>query len=234
MHIIPVLDIKDDLVVRAKMGLRDSYQPITTPLSPTAQVPDVAQGLRSLYPFPIFYVADLDRIERRREVAFDQLKPLLGQMKIWLDAGFRDERQLQQALELDGLWPVLGSESQTDWSLLDAFHANPKLILSLDFRGGQFLGPAAILENVERWPSRVIVMTLSRVGADSGPDFKCLERIKRQAGDRSVIAAGGVRNRQDLEALEAMGVAAALVASSLHNGMLTAEEISALMGNSDS
>lgn len=231
MHIIPVLDIKDGLTVRARMGNRDAYQPIETPLSPTANVLDVADGLCALYPFPAFYVADLDAIQHRAsaETALHRVKPLLAKADIWLDAGFCEPQQLEHALAVGGIWPILGSESQADASVLDRFRDNPRLILSLDFRGDAFLGPSSILENTGNWPSRIIVMTLRRIGADSGPDFDRLTEIKRRADGRAVIAAGGIRGLQDLERLEAAGIAAALVATSLHNGALTSEAIAALM-----
>jgi phosphoribosylformimino-5-aminoimidazole carboxamide ribotide isomerase len=231
VHIIPVLDIKDGLVVRARLGDRDSYRPIETPLSPTADILDVAAGLRSLYPFSTFYIADLDAIERRRASSLDRLQPLLSNADIWLDAGFNDREQLETALATDGIWPVLGSESQIDPSLLEACHSNPRLVLSLDFRGDAFLGPPSILENASNWPSRIIVMTLGRIGANSGPDFERLTEIKRRAGDRVVIAAGGVRGVHDLERLQAIGISAALVATALHSGALTPEAVASLMQN---
>jgi phosphoribosylformimino-5-aminoimidazole carboxamide ribotide isomerase len=232
VHIIPVLDIKDGLVVRARMGHRDSYKPIETPLSPTASVRDVADGLRTVYPFPAFYVADLDRIERRCEhSALKQLRPLLPTENIWLDAGFSEPEQLDTALAMDRIFPVLGSESQSDISVLQAFCTNPRLILSLDFRGDEFLGPPSVLENAQSWPPLVIVMTLGRIGANAGPDFDRLSAIKRRAGNRAVIAAGGIRGLRDIEQLEKLGISAALVATALHNGSLTPEAISSLMQN---
>jgi phosphoribosylformimino-5-aminoimidazole carboxamide ribotide isomerase len=164
-------------------------------------------------------------------MSLDQLRPLLPNANIWLDAGFNDPDQLETALATDGIWPVLGSESQVDPLLLEACHANPRLVLSLDFRGDAFLGPRSILENTNNWPSRVIVMTLGRVGANSGPDFERLTEIKRRAGHRAVIAAGGVRNVHDLEQLQAIGISAALVATALHGGALTPEAVSSLMQN---
>lgn len=232
MLIIPVLDIKDGLVVRASMGNREAYRPIETPLSPTAELADVAAGLRTLHPFPAFYVADLDRIEGRgKGTTLNQLQPLLSVANIWLDAGFTEPHELTKILEVDGVSPVLGSESQARRSTLEAFHANPNLVLSLDFRGDDFLGPQSILEETGLWPSRVIVMTLSRIGAISGPDFDRLAEIKRRAGTRDIIAAGGVRNLDDLKRLEAMGIAGALVATGLHNGQLTTQAIASLMAS---
>ena len=64
MQIIPVLDLKNGVVVHARMGQRDRYQPIETPLSPTSNPIDVAGGLLSIYPFATVYVADLDAIAR--------------------------------------------------------------------------------------------------------------------------------------------------------------------------
>jgi phosphoribosylformimino-5-aminoimidazole carboxamide ribotide isomerase len=231
VHIIPVLDIKDGLVVRARKGNRDEYPPIETPLSPTANALDVVKGLRVIYPFPVFYVADLDSIQGHPspQNVLNQLKPLFTKSDIWLDAGFSERAQLELVLATDGIWPVLGSESQTGSSVLETFCTNPRLILSLDFRGDEFLGPRSIFEDAENWPSRVIIMTLGRVGANSGPDFNRLAEIKRRAGNRAVIAAGGIRHLQDVEQLEKLGISAALVATALHNGALTPEAISSLM-----
>ncbi|MBA8881409.1 HisA/HisF-related TIM barrel protein [Phyllobacterium myrsinacearum] len=232
MHIIPVLDIKDGLVVRAYMGNRDAYRPIETPLSLTANVLDVAEGLRKLYPFPVFYVAELDAIQcGLADDTLKRLKPLFATADVWLDAGFSDFSQLEQILTMDSVSPVLGSESQSDACVLEKLRESPRLILSLDFRGDEFMGPPSILDKADNWPSRIIVMTLGRVGANSGPDFERLTEIKRRAGNRTVIAAGGIRHTHDLQQLEEMGIPAALVATSLHNGTLTPETISSLMKN---
>ncbi|WP_019171316.1 HisA/HisF-related TIM barrel protein [Pseudaminobacter salicylatoxidans] len=43
-----------------------------------------------------------------------------------------------------------------------------------------------------------------------------------------MIAAGGVRHEADLRQLSELGVSAALVATSLHNGVLTPKQIARL------
>ena len=78
------------------------------------------------------------------------------------------------------------------------------------------------------WPQSVIVMTLAKVGSAAGPDFERLAEIKAKAGSRDVIAAGGVRNEADIRALSALGIAAALVATSLHDGTLTPGQLASL------
>ncbi|MEZ2126859.1 MULTISPECIES: HisA/HisF-related TIM barrel protein [unclassified Sinorhizobium] len=232
MLIIPVLDIKDGRVVRAQMGMRHTYKPIETPLSPTSAIRDVAEGLRRVHPFPVFYVADLDAIENGSSLlaTADPLSLLQPRPEIWLDAGFRSTEDVEQLLANSRTFVVLGSESQANTDVLRAFSTHPRLILSLDFRGDAFLGPPDILSEPALWPKRVIVMTLDMVGARRGPDFDRLQAIKGVAGGREIIAAGGVRNVDDLKRLNDMGIAGALVATSLHSGELSAAEISTFMG----
>ncbi|MDN5928649.1 MAG: HisA/HisF-related TIM barrel protein [Hyphomicrobiales bacterium] len=230
MRIIPVLDLKGGEVVRAAKGRRDEYKPIVTPLSPGSDIVSVAEGLRTLYPFPTFYIADLDAIEGREpnSAALARLGAMEEPPQLWVDAGFTDAEKLSAALAEPSICPVLGTESQHDDALLRRFRDHPGLILSLDFFGDGFHGPASFLDEPELWPRRIIVMTLARVGAAAGPDFERLEQIMARAGGREIIAAGGVRNEADIRALSALGAAAALVATSLHDGTLTPEQLASL------
>lgn len=231
MLIIPVLDIKGGHVVRAQMGMRESYKPIETPLSATPAIESVAEGLCRIHPFPVFYVADLDAIENGLGAfaTADPLSRLQPKPEVWLDAGFRNTKDVEQMLANSQMFAVLGSESQADTDVLRTFGGHQRVILSLDFRSDAFLGPPAILSQPDLWPKRVIVMTLDKVGARGGPDFDRLLAIKDVAGNREIIAAGGVRNVNDLERLKDMGIAGALVATSLHNGELGGVEISTFM-----
>lgn len=230
MRIIPVLDLKGGVVVRAARGDRDSYQPIVTPLADSPDPVAVAEALRGLFPFPTFYIADLDAIAggTPNTEVLTHLQAMRDPPELWLDAGLADEESLAAALAKPSLCPVLGSESQRDQALLERFRDRPNLILSLDFFADGFRGPPSILDRPELWPRRIIVMTLAKVGSGAGPDVERLREIKARAGDRKIIAAGGVRNMADIAALEALGVSAALVATSLHDGTLTREQLAEL------
>lgn len=229
MQIIPVLDLKRGQVVRAEKGRRDDYRPIVTPLSESSDPVAVAQGLRRLYPFPTFYIADIDAIEGRapNDSAIERLAAMPRAPDLWVDAGFCDESSLAPTLAMAKFHAVLGSESQRDTALLHRFKGHPRLILSLDFSDDGFRGPTSLLDAPELWPERVIVMTLAKVGAAAGPDLSRLAEIKAKAGRRMLIAAGGVRNTADLRQLSGLDIAAALVATSLHNGTLAARDIEA-------
>jgi phosphoribosylformimino-5-aminoimidazole carboxamide ribotide isomerase len=230
MQVIPVLDLKGGLVVHARMGARDQYRPIRTPLSSTSNPIDIARGLSSIYPFSSFYIADLDAIagSGNNDAALAELKAEFGHSTFWVDNGIADLAGAERWLDADIGHLVLGSETQRDEAVLRRLCKDDRIILSLDYRGDDFVGPAALLGDVDAWPSRIITMTLARVGSGTGPDWGRLEAIKNSGCGKRIYAAGGVRNADDLVALADRGIAGALVASCLHNGALSGAQIARL------
>ncbi len=221
MHVIPVIDLKAGVVVRAHLGQRDRYRPIETPLSPTADPVDVARGLIALHPFTTLYLADLDAImgDGDNGAAIARLRAARPDLTLWVDNGIADHARADAWLGAGLGRLVLGSESQKDSGLLQRFAGDPRIVLSLDYRGTDFVGPPGLLDP-GLWPPQVIAMTLVRVGSGAGPDLERLAAIRAAAPDCAVYAAGGVRDAADLDRLVAVGIAGALVATSLHDGRL--------------
>lgn len=235
MEIIPVLDIAGGLVMRAIAGERSSYRPLGSPLAASNRPTDVLAGLLSLYPFRKFYVADLDGIEGRGRNThlIPELSSVTERVEFWVDAGTGTPRAARSVLAAPVTTLVVGSESlESLVPYQEIMKESPeRTVLSLDFRGDEFMGPAALLENPDLWPSRVIVMTLKRIGTDAGPDLKRIAEIKAKAGAmRKVYAAGGVRDRQDLDDLVASGAAGVLVSSVLHTQKITAGDLAEVTG----
>jgi phosphoribosylformimino-5-aminoimidazole carboxamide ribotide isomerase len=230
MQIIPVLDLKDGTVVRAQMGERDRYRPIETPLAPSSNPVDVARGLLSVHPFQTLYIADLDAIEGRgdNQAAIGQLRRALPQLSLWVDNGIADRASASAWLASHRDCLVLGSETQREPALVRDLSDHPRVVLSLDFRGAQFAGPTQLLDDPSAWPHRLIVMTLARVGSGAGPDTARIAEIGARAPGRAIYAAGGVRDANDLGVLRQLGVAGALVATSLHDGRLTGADIAGI------
>jgi len=227
--IIPVLDLKHGKAVGARAGERASYQPIVTPLSPTSEVVDVLRGLRGLASFATAYIADLDAIAGEGGHG-DVLRALVATVpgvEFWLDGGFATAESARAAITTR-VTPILGSESLAGIQELTAARAllgAEKFLLSLDYRGGRFMGAPEVEHGPSLWPNRIILMTLDRVGTGTGPDFDALEALVRRSAGRAVFAAGGVRNEEDLVRLQAIGVAGVLVATALHDGRLPAAAI---------
>jgi phosphoribosylformimino-5-aminoimidazole carboxamide ribotide isomerase len=222
MEIIPVLDLKGGRVVHARQGQRDTYQPIASRLCATSAPDGVLAALLSLHAFRSVYIADLDAIEKTGEHSsiIAELARKHSAVELWIDNG---NPAMSAAPKHYNIRHVLGSESMSARKSREAIA--PATILSLDFRGSDFLGPADILDQPSLWPERVIVMTLARVGSSDGPDLERLALIKQRAGARRVYAAGGVRGRADLKALQRAGAAGVLVASALHDGRLLSADL---------
>jgi phosphoribosylformimino-5-aminoimidazole carboxamide ribotide isomerase len=229
MQIIPVIDVRYALAVRAVRGDRSNYRPIATPLSPSADPIGVARGYMRLFPFKALYIADLDGIEGRG--ANSQLPQSLGEAagleEVWVDDG----ASLLTGSSLSPVRQVLGSESLAAGVPLEA-RSSRDWILSLDFRGDEFQGSRDVLDDTRTWPDRIIVMTLARVGANEGPDYAMLNSIISRAGKRQVFAAGGVRGRDDLLALKDAGAAGVLIASALHDGKIKTGDLEEIAGES--
>jgi len=229
--IVPVLDLKAGQVVRARAGERSQYKPIETPLAAGSEPVAVLEGLLQLAPFRRLYIADLDAIAGHGDhrAAIADLSRRHPAVELWVDAGIATAAAAL-ALAESGVVPVLGSETLATAAELAATRRRlgaARSVLSLDYRGQRFLGPAEIELDPMAWPDCVIVMTLSRIGGTSGPDFARLTAIRQRAGARHVFAAGGVRDRADLEKLASMQLGGVLVATALHDGRLDRAAIAA-------
>lgn len=220
MQIIPVIDLKNGLVVHAKRGQRAHYQPIQSRLSTTSNAPDIVAGLLALYPFQTFYIADIDAIQGNGSHAemIDALCREYPHITWWLDSGNTPNNGPGANIRA-----VIGTESLQ--TLAQYRSIKTPHVLSLDSLNGENLGCAELHADCALWPPQVIAMSLSSVGSGYGPDFTRLQQLHTQAPQASLYAAGGVRHAQDLHGLRHLGIAGALVATALHNGSLSAKDL---------
>jgi phosphoribosylformimino-5-aminoimidazole carboxamide ribotide isomerase len=230
MDVVPVIDLKRGEVVHARRGQRDDYRTIETALSPSSAPHDVVAGLRRLSVFRHVYVADLDAITGQGDHGAElvALQARFPGLSLWVDNGIHDVQAARDWLDRHKGLLVIGSESQRSAGILCRLGNLDRVVLSLDFCGDVFQGPPDILADCDVWPSRVIVMTLARVGTAEGPDIVRLADIAQRAQGRRVYAAGGVRNAEDLRACASAGAAGALVATALHSGALTPQDLTAV------
>ena len=230
MLLIPVIDLMRGQVVRAVRGDRQSYRPIVSRLCAGSAPVDVAQALCRHCASGRLYLADLDALTgcAAQVEAVGSLLQALPTLELWLDAGFADAAAAAMVRERLGkaaerVVSVFASESLRSLTALrDAFARPHGGVLSLDRREGRRLDPTGCWDHPELWPGRVIVMTLERVGADSGPDLDTWREVRARAPEAQLIGAGGIRDAEDLARAEAAGAHAWLVASALHDGRLAA------------
>ncbi len=225
MHVIPVLDLIDGLVVLASGGHRDTYLPINTPLCPDPLPMRVVESILQVFPFEFFYIADLDAIEG--EVPNSDVIIALAKahpdIEFWIDAGFTNSKELAPYNAVANIRFVIGSESQRSLQAYATLCQDPRLgghILSLDRKDGLELGPPELVDNPHLWPDTIISMDLTRVGLASGPNLDRIHELGSKRQNINVVAAGGVRNINDLFSLADVGVDYTLVATALHNEKL--------------
>jgi HisA/HisF family protein len=227
--VIPVIDIRNGVAVRAIKGDRANYLPLATPLCVGSDPIAVAQGLIALHPFQTLYLADLDAIEGRpaNTAITSQLAADHPGLTLWVDRGTRAPLDVAALLTEPQICAVIGSETGITSPELRELTAQfgPRIILSLDFRKSGFVGDPAVLADQASWPRDIIVMTLTRVGANKGPDLAQAALIKHRHKQGRIFVAGGIRHAGDLRASAHMGAAGALVSSALHAQTITAKDL---------
>ena len=102
-------------------------------------------------------------------------------------------------------------------------------MLSLDFDQQGLRGPKELIADPSLWPDRLILMSLGRVGTETGPDLERLRETMRLAGRRAVYLAGGVSGLDDITRAAQAGASGVLVATALHSGAVSQKEIAALL-----
>ena len=222
MKIIPVIDLKDGVVVHAQQGIREQYQPICTQLCQSSDIYQVIEAFLGIYNFDTIYLADLNAITQQggNERLITEVLDFFPHILFWIDSGY------QRVKKCPGNYlPVLGSECFSDETVLELKTFNKNFILSLDYSISKELGAKSLFSNPDLWPDKIIIMTLNRVGSDQGPDLDKLKWFCRQYPLKHFIAAGGIRNTDDLLALKQVGIKQALIASALHSGAISPKDI---------
>lgn len=241
LQVIPVIDLKQGPlnechVVHAKHGQRAIYQPVKSIVSGSSDVFSIVKGLLKLYPFRIIYIADIDAISNSGN-HFERIKRLsemYPQINWWVDNGVRNVNARILYAPQTNIRAVFGSEHIHTLQNYRAmsYSYNNQHALSLDKLDNVELGSTELHATGLYWPNEVICMTLNNVGSHAGPDIMRLKALMqlnlKRKKTANLYAAGGVRNLDDLLHLQKLGVDGALIASALHNGVITTEQLSAL------
>jgi len=132
---------------------------------------------------------------------------------------------------------IIGTETLPSTSLVAEairLFGSEKIMVSLDLRGDRVISgfelgaledPVALLrEFQEAGVSQIIVLDLARVGSGEGVNMSLLKEVLRNSKAK-VFVGGGVRDVKDLVALKDLGVFGVLVATALHSGKISLEEL---------
>ncbi len=237
MKVIPAIDVLNGIVVHAVRGKRREYQPLQSTLCSSVEPLEVAEAFRKLG-FSELYMADLDAITGGAE-NFQVLKRIADEtgLKLMVDAGINDIERAQKLLNNQVSKVIIGTETLQSKSFVAEavrLFGSDRVILSLDLKGDKVLvklgfagckNPLCLLhEFKEMGVSQIIVLDLARVGSGEGVNVDFLKKVIDDLGV-DVYVGGGVRDIKDLIELNSLGVSGVLVASALHSGKISIQEL---------
>ncbi|MDA1016064.1 MAG: HisA/HisF-related TIM barrel protein [Planctomycetota bacterium] len=239
IQVLPVLDILDHVVVRGVAGQRDDYRPIESLICESAVPLDVAMAIRERFGLNEFYVADLDSIVHARLNAKSIQSLTEHGFRLLVDAGVRETRLASELMRLQIQSVIVGLESIPNPQLLSELAADidpSRIIFSLDLQQGRPLGDLAAWsdptplgianEAIQTGVTQLIVLDLAAVGTSKGPMvLELCRELRAKHPEIRIISGGGISRVADIAAFEDAGADAVLVATSLHNGQLTAADI---------
>jgi len=227
MYIIPAIDLRDGKCVRLIQG--DYHRQITYRDDPIKQAKEFSSaGAQWLH------IVDLDGAKVGKPVNTDTISVIaaLGQLKIEVGGGLRDEASIKQLLDMGVERVIIGTKAVSDfeWFGEMAEKFSGKIVLGLDARGSKVATHAWTKENSQhllefateaaKLPLAAIIYTdITRDGMMSGPN---LERTKAlaEAVQVPVIASGGVREIADIKKLAKLGIEAVIIGRALYEGTL--------------
>jgi phosphoribosylformimino-5-aminoimidazole carboxamide ribotide isomerase len=227
MYIIPAIDLLDGKCVRLIQG--EYHRQITYRNDPVKQAQEF-----SLAGAEWLHIVDLDGARVGRPVNTDTISAIaaLGQLKIEVGGGLRDEASIEQLLDMGVERVIIGTKAVSDfeWFSRMAEKFSGKIVLGLDARGSKVAThgwtkdhPQDLLDfaaEAAKLPLAAIIYTdITKDGMMAGPN---LERTKAvvQAVEVPVIASGGVREISDIKKLAELAVEAAIIGRSLYEGTL--------------
>jgi phosphoribosylformimino-5-aminoimidazole carboxamide ribotide isomerase len=247
MRILPVIDLLGNRTVHAVKGERAHYKPIRSVLCNTSDPLEVAGAFRDRLGLNEIYIADLDAIQNRQLLTHHNIiKNLASREKfdILLDSGISDIESISRRLELGIHKAVIGSETVTDWRVLEEIPAGTdrnRLVFSLDCRAGKIiskcrelasLSPLKALEHLHSSGWReIILLDLVRVGSGNGSNRSLAFEARTNFPDLTLFVGGGITGLEEIKELRSLGIDGVLVATILHQGIIGPQHLSALNRN---
>jgi phosphoribosylformimino-5-aminoimidazole carboxamide ribotide isomerase len=227
MYIIPAIDLRNGKCVRLIQG--QFHRQITYHDDPVKQAKEFSSAGAEWV-----HIVDLDGAKVGKPVNTDTISAIaaLGQLKIQVGGGLREEASIKQLLSMGIERVIIGTKAVSDfeWFSEMAEKFSGKIVLSLDARGSKVAthgwtkdNPQPLLEfatKAAKLPLAAIIYTdITKDGMMAGPN---LERTKMlaEAVRIPVIASGGVREIADIKKLAELGVEAVIIGRALYEGTL--------------
>jgi phosphoribosylformimino-5-aminoimidazole carboxamide ribotide isomerase len=230
--IFPCIDLMDGKVVQLVQGREKALE---------ADSPDAM--LLRFAAFPEIQVIDLDAAMGRGSNG-DLVRAIASKAVTRVGGGVRTVERAQELVEQGARKVIVGTAAFAAAgvnapflaSLCDAI-GRERVIIALDSKAGRIvvkgwqesteLTAESVLESLEPYCSGFLCTYVDKEGMMSGTDLEWFRRL-RAATPLEITAAGGITTLDDVRALLAMGVHAAL-GMAIYTGRLKIEELAALL-----
>jgi phosphoribosylformimino-5-aminoimidazole carboxamide ribotide isomerase len=217
MELVLAMDLRRNLVVHGKSGLRATYKPLDWGASPTAEPLGYVRALAPKY----LYIADLDRIEDT-----GTHDAIIKKCADEVDCCYVDRGCTSPEDMLAGRTIVNIVGTETGGSDLSRYSS---VFLSLDVKDGRVIpsgaDPVQLLSAAGHWKfSGIIILNIGAVGTERGIESHLLKNW-RAAYDGRLFYGGGVATTKDLETISRAGFDGAIISTALHRGAVPLEWI---------
>jgi phosphoribosylformimino-5-aminoimidazole carboxamide ribotide isomerase len=228
MYIIPAIDLRDGKCVRLIQG--QFHRQITYLDDPVKKAKEFSSAGAEWV-----HIVDLDGAKVGKPVNTNTISAIaaLGQLKIQVGGGLRQEADIKQLLGMGVERVVIGTKAVSDFEwfceMVEKFSG--KIALELDARGSKVATHGWTKDNSQhllelatkaaKLPLAAIIYTdITKDGMMAGPN---LERTKAlaEAVRIPVIASGGVSKIADIKKLAESGVEAVIIGRALYEGTLS-------------
>lgn len=216
------MDILNGIVVHAVRGERSKYKPVEN--SRICDSSDPFDMISAIGP-PEVYIADLDHLIHVGE-NFELIKKISAKTKTMVDIGVKNMDDVYKCAAIADT-VIIGTETAALDIIEEASTRFPgRIDVSIDMKNGMVLTedreidarPEELIRRLNVFDLKdIILLDLSKVGTGTGinKDF-----LKKMAGIsvHSILAGGGIKDLDDINALKESGISGALVATAVHNG----------------
>ena len=224
MDTIPAIDLLNGQVVRLTAGDYDRSQVYASDPVEVAKMV-AARGYRRLH------LVDLDGARAGKVINLAALKGIVAATDLVVDfgGGLRDDEQVRRVLEAGAQQFTAGSIAvrQPGLTLKWLERYGPEVvILGMDVRGSRVAIHGWQDSSALDWPKfladyrragvkRVICTDVERDGMMGGPALDLYREILEQAPELELVASGGIRGEQDLDACAELGCHGAIVGKAI-------------------
>lgn len=233
MIIIPAIDIIDGKCVRLTKGEYSTKKVYAQdPLELALEFEDLG--------FTHLHIVDLDGAKANGLVNLKVVERITARtaLKIDLGGGIKSDQDLENAFNTGISQAVIGSLSVKNPELffewLDKYGSG-KIVLGADAKGGEIKTQGwtqgtglkvidFIADYASKGVKRVICTDIDKDGMLQGPSIDLYQKILKRT-DLELVASGGIHSLYDLDDLEEIGCAAAIVGKAIYEGAIELKKL---------